>query len=268
MIHIPVLRWGEPYKSLDIDKITHFATGEAVAEVSRANGGLLERDMKKAPLAREALREIPIRELLKMVKKAGELYAKAELPLGDGVQTPDDFARMQSATTGLPEHMCKFNMEKNEFFHAVALGEDVEIEPAGERVEDLVHVAQHEVVLLHVELAHVLGQAGGGRLHPGELVGRLGPVAQRQLGLGVQLAGLLHHLEQVADGDLAENVAGPLGVAHVALDQGRVGPPDLSQHLAGGEVDDLVRLQALVRLAPTEHGDADHVTVPLVGVVR
>jgi acyl-CoA reductase-like NAD-dependent aldehyde dehydrogenase len=115
MLHIPISRWGEPYKSLDIDKVTHFATGEAVAEVSRANGGLLERDMKKAPLAREALREIPIRELLKMVKKAGELYAKAELPLGDGSQTPDDFARMQSATTGLPEHMCKFNMEKNEF---------------------------------------------------------------------------------------------------------------------------------------------------------
>ena len=29
MIHIPVLRWGEPYKSLDVDKVVHFATGEA-----------------------------------------------------------------------------------------------------------------------------------------------------------------------------------------------------------------------------------------------
>jgi acyl-CoA reductase-like NAD-dependent aldehyde dehydrogenase len=115
MLHIPISRWGEPYKSLDTDKVVHFATGEALAEVSRANGGLVERDMKHAGRAREVLREIPIRELLKMVKKAGELYAKAELPCGDGVQTPDDFARLQSATTGLPEHMCKFNMEKNEF---------------------------------------------------------------------------------------------------------------------------------------------------------
>ncbi len=41
MIHIPVLRWGEPYKSLEADKVVHFATGEAVAEVSRANGGLI-----------------------------------------------------------------------------------------------------------------------------------------------------------------------------------------------------------------------------------
>jgi acyl-CoA reductase-like NAD-dependent aldehyde dehydrogenase len=115
MLNIPISRWGEPYKSLDTDKVVHFATGEVLAEVSRANGGLVERDMKHAGRAREVLREIPIRELLKMVKKAGELYAKAELPCGDGVQTPDDFARLQSATTGLPEHMCKFNMEKNEF---------------------------------------------------------------------------------------------------------------------------------------------------------
>ena len=33
----------------------------------------------------------PSRDLLQMVKKAGELYAKAELPLGDGTQTPDQF---------------------------------------------------------------------------------------------------------------------------------------------------------------------------------
>ena len=35
--------------------------------------------------------------------------------MGDGTQTPDDFARQQSASTGLPEHMCKANMEKNQF---------------------------------------------------------------------------------------------------------------------------------------------------------
>src|SRR6516162_3050010 len=115
MLHIPVLRWGEHYKSMDIDKVVHFATGEPLAEVSRANGGLIERDMRKAPRAREALREVPIRELLQKVKKAADLYTEAELPLGDGSQTPDQFVRMQSATTGLPEHMCRFNMTKNHF---------------------------------------------------------------------------------------------------------------------------------------------------------
>ena len=41
--------------------------------------------------ARDVLREIPIKDLLQMVKKAAELYTKAELPLGDGTQTPDQF---------------------------------------------------------------------------------------------------------------------------------------------------------------------------------
>lgn len=115
MVHIPVSRWGEPYKSMEIDKVVHFASGEVMCEVSRANAGLVERDMKNAGRARDVLREIPIKDLIGMMKKAGELYAKAELPLGDGTQTPDQFARMQSATTGLPEHMCRFNMEKNNF---------------------------------------------------------------------------------------------------------------------------------------------------------
>jgi acyl-CoA reductase-like NAD-dependent aldehyde dehydrogenase len=115
MIHIPVLRWGEPYKSMDVDKVVHFQTGEPLAEVSRANAGLVERDMRHAQRARDVLREIPISELIRMVKKAADLYTSAELPLGNGTQTPDQFVRMQSATTGLPEHMCRFNMKKNHF---------------------------------------------------------------------------------------------------------------------------------------------------------
>ncbi len=115
MMHIPVLRWGEPYKSLDVDKVVHFATGEVLAEVGRANAGLVERDMRHAQRARDVLREIPIADLLQMIKKAADLYTEAELPLGNGTQTPDQFALMQSATTGLPEHMCRFNMTKNHF---------------------------------------------------------------------------------------------------------------------------------------------------------
>jgi acyl-CoA reductase-like NAD-dependent aldehyde dehydrogenase len=100
---------------MDVDKVVHFQTGEPIAEVSRANAGLVERDMRHAKRARDVLREIPIAELIRMVKKAADLYTLAELPLGDGTQTPDQFARMQSATTGLPEHMCRFNMKKNHF---------------------------------------------------------------------------------------------------------------------------------------------------------
>ncbi len=90
-------------------------TGEPGAKVSQANGGLLQRDMRNAAKAREALRSIPTAELIERVKKAGELYLNATLPLGDGTQSPDEFAHMQSASTGLPEHMCKANMAKNFF---------------------------------------------------------------------------------------------------------------------------------------------------------
>ena len=115
MLHIPVLRWGQPYTSIDVDPVVHFATGEPIASVSRANAGLIQRDMRKAARAREVLREIPIDELISRAGRAGELYMNATLPMGDGTQTPDEFARAQSASTGLPERMCRANMTKNAF---------------------------------------------------------------------------------------------------------------------------------------------------------
>jgi len=110
-----VLRWGQPYTSMDADDVVHFQTGEPIARVSRANGGLIQRDMRRAQRARDLLREIPIDELIARVAKAGELYASAELPMGDGRQTPDDFVHAQSASTGLPERLCRANMKKNMF---------------------------------------------------------------------------------------------------------------------------------------------------------
>ena len=90
-------------------------TGEPIAKVSQANGGMIERDMRQAQRARDVLRDIPIDDLIAMAGKAGELYMNATLPMGDGTQSPDEFVRAQSASTGLPEHMCRANMEKNSF---------------------------------------------------------------------------------------------------------------------------------------------------------
>ena len=115
MLHLPVLRWGTPYTSIDVDPVVHFATGEPIANVSRANGGLIQRDMRKAARARDLLREIPIDDLIARAGKAGELYINATLPIGDGSQSPDEFAKAQSASTGLPERMCLANMKKNAF---------------------------------------------------------------------------------------------------------------------------------------------------------
>lgn len=115
MLQLPILRWGQPYTSLDVDEVVHFSTGEPVARVSRANGGMLQRDMRKAGQAREVLRRIPIDDLIDRAGRAGELYMSGTLPMGDGTQTPDAFVHAQSASTGLPEVMCRANMQKNAF---------------------------------------------------------------------------------------------------------------------------------------------------------
>src|SRR5215468_1104610 len=114
-INIPILRWGQPYTSLETEDVIHFISGETLAKVSQANTGLLGRDMRFAERARRVLADIPISNLIETMNKAADLYLNATLPMGDGAQTPDDFARQQSASTGLPEHMCKANMSKNHF---------------------------------------------------------------------------------------------------------------------------------------------------------
>ena len=139
MIHFPILRWGKPYKSLEVDQVVHFITGEPLAEVSQSIGGMIARDIRKAHRARDALREIPIQELIGRASQAADLFMSAELPAGDGSQTPDDFVRYQSATTGLPEHMCRQNMEKlhhvltsmEQILDALTRGLDLSILTAG-----------------------------------------------------------------------------------------------------------------------------------------
>lgn len=115
MLEIPVLRWGKDYESMEQADVVHFETAEPMAKIHQANGGILKMDMRKAHKARDILRQFSIDDLIAKCEKAAELYTDATLPLGNGTQTPDEFCRIQSATTGLPEHMCRFNMTKNAF---------------------------------------------------------------------------------------------------------------------------------------------------------
>jgi acyl-CoA reductase-like NAD-dependent aldehyde dehydrogenase len=100
---------------MEVDHVAHFATGEPIASIGRANGGLVQRDMRKAWQARQVLRAMSVDELIEKVGKAGDLYTSATLPMGDGTQSADEFVHAQSASTGLPEHMCRANMTKNAF---------------------------------------------------------------------------------------------------------------------------------------------------------
>jgi acyl-CoA reductase-like NAD-dependent aldehyde dehydrogenase len=113
--HLPLLRFGEPYESVDVARLSHVATGEPVAEVSHANPGLVARDLVgRAGAAQRALGRLPAAELAAICRRAADLFAGAELPAGDTALGPERFVRCQSATTGMPETLCRANMTKIE----------------------------------------------------------------------------------------------------------------------------------------------------------
>ncbi len=115
MLHIPLLRAGKPYRSLATGTLGHLATGEPVAEVSQANSGLIAKDLGRVVNARKELEAHSTRELVEISKRAGKLFAEADLPLGDDVQSADDYVLQTSVTTGLPQSMVRANMAKARF---------------------------------------------------------------------------------------------------------------------------------------------------------
>jgi hypothetical protein len=98
------------------------------------------------------------------------------------------------------------------------------------------------------------------RVH--ELVRRLAAVAHRQRRVHVEVAGLRGPRDQFVDGDLAEHVAGTLGLPQVTADQAAVGAADASNRLAGGKVHHLVDVHAAVRLSPAVDRKGEHRHVP------
>jgi len=112
MFHIPILRYGESYKSLDVAVARHYRTREPFVEVSQANAGLIRRDLRDQKTAREELASLSTSELVDICKRAAENFLNASLPLGDDTQSPDDYVRYVSATTGMPHVLARRNMQK------------------------------------------------------------------------------------------------------------------------------------------------------------
>ena len=112
MIHIPILRHGKPYKSLDVAVARHYRTREPFVGVSQANAGLIRRDLRDQQFAREKLAELSTAELLDICYRAAESFLNGDLSLGDDIQSPDDYVQQVSATTGMPFVMARRNMKK------------------------------------------------------------------------------------------------------------------------------------------------------------
>lgn len=112
MTHIPILRGGEPYYSLNVTTLEHVSTGEPVAEISQANSGLIGRDIRLTQQRQAALGRLTVAELLAICRAAAQQFTHGTLPLGDEMQTPEDYIRQLSATTGMPQSLARANMAK------------------------------------------------------------------------------------------------------------------------------------------------------------
>ena len=114
MQHLPILRRGRPYRSVEATRVPHFRTKETFVELSAANSGLVRRDLLPEGQAamRAPLEAFTARELVALCGRAAEAFVSATLPLGDQPQTAEDYVRQLSATTGLPHVLVRRNMEK------------------------------------------------------------------------------------------------------------------------------------------------------------
>jgi hypothetical protein len=112
MLHIPILRQGNQYKSLDVASVAHHQTHEPFVDVSQANAGLIRRDLGRQEIARASLQRFSTRDLVKICSAAADHFVNDSLPLGDSAQSPDDYVQQVSATTGLPYVLARRNMLK------------------------------------------------------------------------------------------------------------------------------------------------------------
>ncbi len=112
--HIPVLRLGRTYESLDKFEVKDHRSGELKATVSSVNAGIIRKDLGKVANARAALKKFTCAQLIELSAKAGEHFLNGTLPWGDKghTQTAQQYIETLSQTSGLPHVMVKRNMGK------------------------------------------------------------------------------------------------------------------------------------------------------------
>ena len=110
-LHIPILRAGEPYRSLDTVTLRDIRDGAPVATLSQANRGLIAKDLLRKAEHRRILQEVPVAELFAIGRRAAALFAEGEVtldPVAGTTQTVDDYVRQLSSILApamkLPAH--------------------------------------------------------------------------------------------------------------------------------------------------------------------
>jgi len=112
--HLPALRRGRPYTSLEQADLKDCRTGEALARVSQVNAGIIRKDLTRVAESRASLKRLSSERLLEICTGAANAFLEGTLPLGDQGQTqsPAHYIETLSSTSGLPFVMVRRNMQK------------------------------------------------------------------------------------------------------------------------------------------------------------
>ena len=78
--HLPVLRRGKPYESLDKVNIVDHRTGAVMTTISQVNAGIIRKDLQRIGESRLALKRYSVAQLIDICAKTGELFLNGTLP--------------------------------------------------------------------------------------------------------------------------------------------------------------------------------------------
>jgi len=112
--HLPALRRGKAYESLDKSQLLDHRSGNPLVSISQVNAGIIRKDLARVGESRAALRRFTLPQLLEICARAGEQFLTSTLPLGDKghTQNPQEYVETLSRTSGLPHNMVRRNMAK------------------------------------------------------------------------------------------------------------------------------------------------------------
>ena len=157
---VPLLRGGKVYSSLDVQDVNPVTGGDAVAQVTMSNSGLIKRDLLDLEESRKALEKFTTQELLDITLEAGDIFLNDDLPVGSSgqLQSPEDYLLTLAATSGLPHSLIRMNMKRLHgvfsqvptIFKGLSRGLSPEVLDHG-------YIDQHEVKVAFVPTTNALG---------------------------------------------------------------------------------------------------------------
>jgi len=112
--HLPALRLGRAYESLEKTDARDHRSGEPMAAVSHVNAGIIRRDLVRLEASRAALKKFTCAQLVEKCRQAAEIFVNSTLPLGDKghTQSPQQYVETLSCTSGLPYTLVRRNMNR------------------------------------------------------------------------------------------------------------------------------------------------------------